>query len=646
MPDILPDEPDDFTPASRMAVSEFDLENLRGSGLTDATIRANRLRTEDGALVFPYRDLEGEVNCFARIRLHSPDYIGGKEVRYRQPKGTPLRAYFPAASLPLLRDYQSSIYITEGEKKALALSQLGLAAIGLGGIWCGCQKGTETLIDDLQEIYWSDRPVYLVFDWDPKASTRREVEGAKQRLARALKAAGAGEVYGVNLPPGPNGSKQGVDDYLVRHSPEGFERLVEQATPVLVQAGIASILLIPSMELGKQSLHGLMGEFVKTVSPLTEATDPCLLAHLIAAVSARIGPKVYVWGGDRQPPRFNVAVVGPTASGRKGTGFVPIRELMRQADPEFWKNQPVKGLSSGEGLIGKLSSLSDDGVVASLVGKKKSSRQYKNLMVLEPEFSKVLMQTKRDGNILSQIIREAYDSGDLSVLTKESLRVTGAHIVIVGHITPQELKKRLSAVEMANGFGNRFLWIYTDSTKSLPNSRPIPPKVLSSFARRFREVFAFTDSHDKQAEFPMDRETQERWAEEYKELCKPKSGFVGELTARGSTHVLRLSLLYALVDRSEVISLPHLEAALAVWRYSEDSVRSLFGGSTGDALEDRLYALLGGGPMMTSEFYDHVASKGVDINEALEKLEKNGLVKRVTERTGKPGRPPEKWSRV
>ena len=68
-----------------------DLDNLRESGLTDATIRANGLRTEYdkeklarilncdsgknccmGGLVIPYRDLAGKVNCFARVRPHVP----------------------------------------------------------------------------------------------------------------------------------------------------------------------------------------------------------------------------------------------------------------------------------------------------------------------------------------------------------------------------------------------------------------------------------------------------------------------------------------------------------------------------------------------------------------------------------------------
>jgi putative DNA primase/helicase len=240
---------------SKLPLCDSDLANLRASGLAHKTIRDNQLRTEwdaaklaailnregtpafcqGGGLVFPYRDLQGTVNCFARVRPHTPRKDeDGKPIKYEQPLGEPLRAYFPDASLPLLRDGESPVFITEGEKKALALSQLGLAAIGLGGVWCWKKKGTDELIDDLATFPWAGRVVYIVFDWDPKPSTRLQTASAARRLARALRKAGAKEVYVVELPPGPDGAKQGVDDFLVAHGPEAFRELVDQAQPAPV----------------------------------------------------------------------------------------------------------------------------------------------------------------------------------------------------------------------------------------------------------------------------------------------------------------------------------------------------------------------------------------------------------------------------
>src|SRR5262245_57908238 len=106
-----------------LPVIDTDLPNLRKSGIAAETLRSNKLRTEAGALVIPYRDLDGKVNGFARRRPHDPPIIDGKPAKYLQPTGSPLRAYFPAASCLRLLDGMSAVYITEGEKKAMALSQ-------------------------------------------------------------------------------------------------------------------------------------------------------------------------------------------------------------------------------------------------------------------------------------------------------------------------------------------------------------------------------------------------------------------------------------------------------------------------------------------------------------------------------------------
>ena len=111
------------------------------------------------------------------------------------------------------------------------------------------------------------------------------------------------------------------------------------------------ILSMPPPVLGRDAYYGLIGDFLQSVGPLTEATDACILAHLIPAIGTVIGPDFHVWGGDKQPTRFNTAIVGPSATGRKGTGFVPVRDLMMKTVPDFWKDQPATGLSSGEGLI-------------------------------------------------------------------------------------------------------------------------------------------------------------------------------------------------------------------------------------------------------------------------------------------------------
>ena len=94
----------------------------------------------------------------------------------------------------------------------------------------------------------------------------------------------------------------------------------------------------------------------------------------------------------------------------------------------------------------------------------------KRLLVVETEFSSVLKMLLRQGNILGEILRQAWDSGNLRLLTKNNAaKATGAHISLIGHITGDELLRCLSETDQANGFGNRILWPSVRRSKYLPD---------------------------------------------------------------------------------------------------------------------------------------------------------------------------------
>ena len=80
-------------------------------------------------------------------------------------------------------------------------------------------------------------------------------------------------------------------------------------------------------------------------------------------------------------------------------------------------------------------------------------------------------------------------------------------------------------------------------------------------------------------------------------LVTRESGLFGSVTARAEAQVLRLSVLYAVMDGSDAIKLSHLEAAVAVWEYAEASARYIFGDATGDPVADRILTALRNGEM-------------------------------------------------
>ena len=89
-------------------------------------------------------------------------------------------------------------------------------------------------------------------------------------------------------------------------------------------------------------------------------------------------------------------------------------------------------------------------------------------------------------------------------------------------------------------------------------------------------------------------EAADLWKAIYDDLSEQKSGLFGAVTGRAEAQTVRLALLYALLDGATEISLQHLEAGLALWRYCENSARYIFGDSldeTPDAILSYLRAV-------------------------------------------------------
>jgi hypothetical protein len=138
--------------------------------------------------------------------------------------------------------------------------------------------------------------------------------------------------------------------------------------------------------------------------------------------------------------------------------------------------------------------------------------------------------------------------------------------------------------------------------------------------------------------------TNRAWEAIYPKLTEDRPGMLGAATARAEAHVLRLSLLYALLDDKPAIEVPHLEAALALWQFAAASAGRLFGDAVGDPVADRvLAALRRNGPMSQNDLRDlfgqHV--KSAVMGRALETLVAAGLVTSAKIET--EGRPRTMW---
>jgi hypothetical protein len=223
---------------------------------------------------------------------------------------------------------------------------------------------------------------------------------------------------------------------------------------------------------------------------------------------------------------------------------------------------------------------------------------------MEGELSQALKVMKREGNTLSPIMRNAWDGENLKTMVKHSpLKATNPHISVLGHITSTELLRHLTETEMANGLANRFLWAKVKRVKSLPFGGEWYTVDVSPVTATLHSALRTFQGKDLRLDF-ADEDARELWVEAYGILTGDRPGMFGAITARAEAQTLRLALLYAVADGSSMIRTAHIESALAVWGYCEDSARAIFGNSTGDPDADKVLEHLRDGELTRDEIRD------------------------------------------
>lgn len=406
--------------------------------------------------------------------------------------------------------------------------------------------------------------------------------------------------------------------------------------------------------LAAEAYHGVIGDIVKVLEPASEADPTAILIQILVMFGNIIGHgSHYVVEEDHHALNLYAVMVGKTSKGRKGVSFGRARRIFEAADTTWASNRIAGGLSSGEGL---LYAVRDPVSKREAIRERRRVVEYqqveidpgeidKRLLVHEPEFALALRVMGRDGNTLSALIHQAWDSGNLRSLTKNNpLKASNAHISIVGHVTNDKLLRYPDSTEVANSFANHFLWVGVSRSKCLPDDedRKVDESKLGPLVRKLTEAVTITSNV---GQMRRDADAANDWRKVYPALSEGKPGLFGAIISRAEAQVMRLACLYALSDGSAVVRREHLRAALAVWEYCEESAHYIFGGALGDPIADAISEALKRNPSgMTrtdiSSLFGRHKNSG-QISRALIAPQETGRAKCDTEST--EGRTAERW---
>ena len=393
-----------------------------------------------------------------------------------------------------------------------------------------------------------------------------------------------------------------------------------------------------------EAYYGLAGDIVRAIEPHTEADPAALLVQLLTAFGNAIGSGPHFMVEDtRHGFNLFVAMVGDTSKGRKGTSWNRIKTVFFRSGLEDWRKRIVSGLSSGEGLIWHVRDPIEEENEEGEPEVTDRGVKDKRLLVMESELASPIARMQRDGNSLSAVIREAWDSGTLRVMTKNSpAQATGAHVSIIGHVTGEELRRTMNATELANGFANRFLWICAKRARVLPFGGGVVN--MNEHVAAIHGAIEFATSSDE-IEITWAPDARPIWEEHYAKLSRGRPGILGAVTGRAEAQVTRLACLYALLDCERKIQPVHLFAALALWRYAFASARWIWGDALGDPVADDLLRLLrAAGPegMTRTQIRDAFGRhrSADDVGHAIGVLVQHGLARVEVRKT--KGRPEER----
>ena len=619
-------------------------------------------------IAFPVFDLQGNLT---NIRRHLFAYKDGLDRTHKTlPWEKGLQAdLFP---LPVLLE-RGDVLLVEGEADALLAIQMGFTAV------------TGTLGSGNWKEHWTEAlrgtAVTILYDAD-KAG-----QGGTLKAAAHLAAADCA----VGLAALPEGRGKDLTEWVVVHggTADDVRAVIEAALPYIptkpadappnsdsqkfslssgdsketggapgaaagkgTAPGSTASVTLPNdswPEAACEMFYGLAGDIVRTIEPHTEADPVALLVQFLAAYGSAIGRNAhFAVEADRHYANLFVVLIGVSSKGRKGTSLGHVRRLFTFADPEWEEKCVQSGLSTGEGLIWHVR----DPIEKSVMDKETGDVEVvtldpgiedKRLLAIESEYAAVLRLASRDGNNLSAVLRDAWDRGQLQTMTKTSpVKATGAHVSLIGHVTADELRRELSSTEAGNGFANRFLWICAKRSKELPEGGNLTDRDLHPLIERLASAI---ETGRQAGQLARDEAARQVWLAVYHDLSAGAPGLSGAITSRGEAQVMRLALLYALLDRAEAIGRGHLTAALALWEYVEASARYVFGDSMGDPIADDILRALRNAPDGLSrndirELFQRHQSSG-RIGQALALLLQHSRVR--VEQKNTSGRPAEWW---
>ena len=133
------------------------------------------------------------------------------------------------------------------------------------------------------------------------------------------------------------------------------------------------------------------------------------------------------------------------------------------------------------------------------------------------------------------------------------------------------------------------------------------------------------------------------WHPIYETISKAKDDpILDAVSARAPAQIIRLALIYALLDESSCIDTQHIVAAVACWDYVQHSINFIFESDSHSSLESKIKEILTNSRVSTTQISrslgGHVPAK--EYKAALKRMEGAGQIRQIEGKQSNGGKTP------
>ena len=331
--------------------------------------------------------------------------------------------------------------------------------------------------------------------------------------------------------------------------------------------------------------HGVFKNYLLAHHGRSEVPEPLHFGASLVAIGSCFGNSISFDYPHRHLSNVALVIVGKSGIPRKDTAARAAWRIPKEVGVNVITQQG--GLATGEGLV------------EALKGDKV------NLSIFDPEVAQTLKKGHTRNSILLMKLREALDSPpELKLPTRTNpLVATDPFLSFLGATTKSGLEDAINETDFSTGTLNRFLWIHCDEDV-MPIPEPLPPE-QGTWGKVIQTVKDAVDHWTKMGhtKFFLSTGASELWDQWYRDWWRKQrviaDPIIAAATERTHTHIRKVAMIMAAVEKRSEISADDLRCAIAFGEYCQRNAEQLFSElapSKSLKIERRIEAILVGTP--------------------------------------------------